>query len=256
VSRRSERFFRRLCQPTIGLGGLRLPSYTVLLYIGCIAGVFAGSLAGAAWGGSADRIAASALVLIAVAFAGSRLLYVATHAAQFRREPTRLRRRLDGGAALYGGLLLAVAMSPGVLAITGVGFLEFWDAASVIMLVGMAITKVGCMMRGCCAGRPTDSRIAIFLPDDRGVWLNRVPSQILESGCAISILGICLAIHSIWPVPGVVFAAALACYGAARLPLELTRLPDGSRWSRAVNVAISLCLVICGAVLAISLGHG
>ncbi|MBX7435411.1 prolipoprotein diacylglyceryl transferase [Mycobacterium sp. Y57] len=256
MNKRSEQFFRRLCQPDIAVGGLRLPSYTVLLYIGCVAGVFAGVLAGAAWGGSADRIAASALVLIAVALAGSRLLYIVTHVAQFRREPARLWRRLDGGGALYGGLILAVAASPAVLAITGVGFLEFWDAASVIMLVGIAITKVGCLMRGCCAGRPTESGVAILLPDHRGVWLSRVPSQLLESGSAIAILVISVAMHSIWPVRGAVFAAALICYGAARIPLELTRLPDGSRWSRTVNLAISLSLVVCGAVLAISLGHG
>ncbi len=247
---------RRICRPTITAAGCRLPSYAVMLYLGCIAGVVAGSLLGSAWGAPADRIAVAAIALIAVALIGSRMLYVTTHFSLFRQAPSRLLRRLDGGGALYGGLLLAIAASPAVLFLLNLRFLAFWDAASVIMLVGLAITKVGCLMRGCCAGRPTAGRFGVRLPDHTGTWRRRVPSQLLETAWAIVVLVTVCAIHAAWQATGVVFGFSIALYGAGRVLLELTRLPDGSRWSRPVNIGMSLALVVCGCTLLAALAYG
>jgi phosphatidylglycerol:prolipoprotein diacylglycerol transferase len=245
--------YRWICRPTLTIVGRRVPSYSVLLYIGCVTGVLAGIAAADAWGAPGDRVAGAAITLTAAAFVGSRMLYCATHLALFRAEPSRLWRRLDGGGSLYGGLLMAVALSPAVLAVSGLGFLEFWDAASVIMLVGLAATKVGCLMRGCCAGRPTAIFIGRWLPDHTGAWQRRYPSQPLEASWALVILAAACAARVAWPEAGVVFACAIALYGAGRIPLELTRVAERRPLGRQVNIAISTALMMAGSVLLVGL---
>jgi phosphatidylglycerol---prolipoprotein diacylglyceryl transferase len=241
--------YRWICRPTLSILGRQVSSYLVLLYIGCTTGVLVGSASADAWGAPGDTVAVTAIALIAAAFIGSRILYVATHFDLFRVDFSRLWRRLDGGGALYGGLLLAVAVSPAVLAVSGLEFLEFWDAASVIMLVGLAITKVGCLMRGCCAGRPTAASIGRWLPDDTGSWQRRYPSQLLEAGWALAILVAAWAARIVWPAAGVVFGCAIVLYGAGRIPLELTRLTERRQLGRQVNIAISAALMVAGSML-------
>jgi phosphatidylglycerol---prolipoprotein diacylglyceryl transferase len=245
--------YQWICRPTLTIAGRRVPSYPVLLYIGCVTGVLVGSAAADAWDAPGDNVAVTAIILIAVAFIGSRTLYIATHFALFRAELSRLWRRLDGGGALYGGLLLAVAVSPAVLAVSGLKFLDFWDAASVIMLVGLAITKVGCLMRGCCAGRPTATSIGRWLPDHTGAWQRRYPSQLLEAGWALAILAAACAARVAWPAAGVVFGCAIVLYGAGRIPLELTRVAEHRPLGRQVNIAISTALMVAGSVLLVGL---
>jgi hypothetical protein len=63
------------------------------------------------------------------------MLYLATHLVLFSAEPSRLWRRL-----------LAIAVSPAVPAVSGLGFVEFWDAGSVIMR-GSGEIPVSCSRR-------------------------------------------------------------------------------------------------------------
>jgi phosphatidylglycerol:prolipoprotein diacylglycerol transferase len=59
----------------------------------------------------------------------------------------------DAGAAAYGGLVLSFAVSWPVLRLMGLEFWRAWDGMGIIMLVGMAVTRIGCLMNGCCSGR-------------------------------------------------------------------------------------------------------
>jgi phosphatidylglycerol---prolipoprotein diacylglyceryl transferase len=240
-------------KPTVSILRWRVPTYAVMLYLGCVAGVLFGSMVGASWGMPADRVAAAAIALIAIAFVGSRIHYIATHFDVFRAEPSRLWQRLDGGGAVYGGLLFAIVASPVVLAIVRLDFLRFWDVASLIMLVGLAVTKIGCLMRGCCAGRPTSRLLGVRLPDSKGTYQRRYPSQPLESLCAVLILALTWVAHAVWPSAGVVFGSTIALYGACRICLEQTRLSDGTRWSRPVNQWLSAGLVAAGTALLVVL---
>ena len=147
----------------------------------------------------------------------------------FRREPRRIWRRGEGGATLVGGLLLAVALSPAVLAALGLPFGAFWDAATFTLLVGMIFTRVGCLLNGCCAGRPSEGRLALRLPGQSGRWERRHPVQLLELTTAVALLGGCLAIASAELPPGAIFLFAVAGYGCARSIIDPLRETRGLR---------------------------
>lgn len=209
--------------------GVEVPSYPAFLYLGLLCGVYAGYGAATSMPIDADRAFAGLLILIVPALVGSRLWFVLSHWEVFRHEPRRIWRRRDGGAALVGGILLAFALSPAVLAALGLPFGTFWDVATFTLAVGMIFTRVGCLLNGCCAGRPSDGRLALRLPDHEGRWERRHPVQLLELAVAVAVLAAAAAIATAPPFPGAVFTFAMAGYGCARLVLNPLRAPQGIR---------------------------
>jgi phosphatidylglycerol:prolipoprotein diacylglycerol transferase len=213
------------------LSGRRVHSYPALLYIGLLMGTLAGCAVAPARGLASERFTVAELVLLVPALVGARLWFVAAHWQVYRPEPRRILRHSEGGMALYGGLLLAVACSALVLPMLGVGFGGFWDAATFTMLVGMVFVRLGCLLTGCCAGRPCWSRLALRLPDDRGRWQRRYPTQLLEAALAIALLAAAVGLLASGPALGIIFVFGLGGYGMGRFLLEPLRAPDPSqRW--------------------------
>src|SRR5581483_11539576 len=116
---------------------IRISHYRAMLYIGIVTGILLATRWAGLHGLSASKVNAALLILVLPALAGARLLFVATHWERFRRHPQRIWRRTDGGAALFGGLVLAVALSVPLLRAIGIAFGAFWDAAIIAMLVGI-----------------------------------------------------------------------------------------------------------------------
>jgi prolipoprotein diacylglyceryltransferase len=232
------------------VGRLQVPSYTAMLYLGCVAGVFVGAAVAGAEGLSERRFALASIVLLVPALAGARLWYVLQHLERYRAEPRRIWHRSEGGSALYGGLVLSLAASVPVLALADLPFWSFWDAAGITMLVGLILTRVGCLVHGCCAGRETGGPLGVWLPDHRGEWRRRFPTPLLEAGWAIFVVICALAARPGLPFAGALFAGVAGAYAAGRLVLELTRESAEPKRTIWVNVAFSGVLLLgAGAVL-------
>jgi phosphatidylglycerol:prolipoprotein diacylglycerol transferase len=163
------------------------------------------------------------MLLVPVALLGARLLFVFSHWRSYRQQLSRVWRQSEGGAALYGGLVLAFLLSLPLLNFLNLPPGPFWDAATLTMLTGMIFAKIGCLLNGCCAGRPAVGRLAMYLPNIRGVWCRRVPAQLLEAGLATGLLGASIALTNHLPFDGALFLSVVAIYSAARWRLELTR---------------------------------
>jgi phosphatidylglycerol---prolipoprotein diacylglyceryl transferase len=202
-----------------------------MLYVGFVAGV---ALGGYESGLDYPRFAVCAVILLIFALIGSRIWYLVGH-------PVRV---ADAGAGLYGGLVLSFAASWPVLRFAGLEFWRFWDGAAIVLLVGMAVTRFGCLMNGCCSGRETNGPFGVWLPDNRGEWKRRYPTQLFEAALSASILGVGLLLYRPSDHPGLLFLGSAAAYGIGRLGLELLRA-DAARTARAtrLNVAFSAMLV-------------
>jgi prolipoprotein diacylglyceryltransferase len=152
-----------------------------MLYFGLVAGVVAGNAAAHASRIDAFRVFVATHILIVPALAGARLFYVATHWPVYRHDLRRIWNRGEGGFAQYGGLIVMLPLSVPVLAALQLPFGAFWDVAAFTILVGMIITRIGCLMNGCCAGRPSRMWGSVYLPNHLGVWERRIPTQCLEA---------------------------------------------------------------------------
>jgi prolipoprotein diacylglyceryltransferase len=224
-----------------------------MLYMGLVAGLPAGTCTAAQYKLDLARVYVGLLLLVPVALIGARLLTVVSHWDFYRSRRRRIWRRSEGGAALYGGLATAGLVSLLLLPALKISIAPFWDAATVTILTGMIFTKIGCLLNGCCAGRPTRGRIALFLPNDQGVWQRRFPSQLLEAGLACGLLAGDLIVRDRLPFAGALFLSTLGAYAAARWGLETIRETVDRIGRLSLNRVISALLAtLCGTGLVLA----
>ena len=230
--------------------GKPIYSYPAMLYIGLVFGVAAGNIAAHVAQVDAFKVYIAQLILIPISIAGSRVLYVAVHWDRYGKNRQQIWDLTEGGMAQYGGLI-NVPLSIPLLAILDLPFGTFWDIGSITMMVGMIFTRFGCLLNGCCSGRPSNSWISLNLPNHMGIWERRIPTQLLEAGWATIILVVGLQIWHMLPFDGALFLFTASGYAAGRLIMESTR--DLRRVGRKFTVhhAISL-LIIALSVAAIT----
>ncbi len=211
-------------RPTlVAVRGMQVPSYQAMFYLGVVLGVVAQNAAAHAAGISPVRVYAATFVLLPAALAGARLMYVAGHWHAYKGDLRLIVNRSSGGMALYGGLLVMLPASVGVLAALDLPYWRYWDVTSFLLLSAMVCTRIGCLLNGCCAGRITDGRLALSLRDVTGQRARRVPTQLLEAGAAAMLLA---AAPLVWPAvhrPGELFLLVVAGYGASRAVLQPLR---------------------------------
>lgn len=208
-----------------------------MLYLGLVFGVIGGNIAAHEAGLNALRAYIATLILITAALLGSRLLHVATSWDIYRQNPRRILDRHEGGLGMYGGLLAALLVSVPLLSALHLNFGTFWDVSSFTILVGMIFTRVGCLLNGCCYGRPSQSWLGIYLPNSHGVWEKRIPTQAMEAACAVLLL-IFAALSWRWmPFPSALFLCATLGYSTARFIMEFARGHEpGSGYFRIAHV--------------------
>jgi phosphatidylglycerol:prolipoprotein diacylglycerol transferase len=226
--------------------GITIHSYPALLYVGLIIGIGTGNVAAHRAGLDPARVFAATLLLLVPALIGARLAFVAGHWAFYRRDPRRIWSRAEGGAAMYGGLPLSLLASVPLLRMFELPVGAFWDVATFTILVGMICTRIGCLLNGCCAGRPTTSRFGLNLPDRRGVWTRRLPTQPMEAGWALILLGGAPLAWERLPFAGALFLYLLAGYGVGRLVLESCRARPPAAGPLTVQHGVSAGLVAVG----------
>lgn len=227
--------------------GLTIHSYPAFLYLGLVLGVAAGNYSAHRAGVDADAVFVATLLLLIPALAGARLLHVVSHWRVYEAEPRRIWNRAEGGAAMYGGLPLAVPLSIPLLAAVGLSFGAFWDVATFTLLVGMAFARVGCFLNGCCSGRPSAGRFALRLPNRAGMWERRLPTQLLECAWALLLLAGAVVLWPVAPFEGSLFLYALGGYGLGRLLLESTRDTRDRVAGISLHHGISVLLVAIAA---------
>jgi phosphatidylglycerol---prolipoprotein diacylglyceryl transferase len=224
------------------VGRVRIPSYSAMLYLGCVVGIAAGAQIAGRDGVDWTRFALAAFLLFIPAVVGARLWYVVKHLESFRVDPRRIWRRGDGGAALDGGIILMVVASVPLLALAGISFWRFWDAATFSLMIGCIITRFGCTMNGCCAGRPTNGPLGVWLPNHRGEWRRRFPTPLLEAAWCAALLVGAFSARSYLPFVGALFPAAIAIYVVGRILLEPTRESANPARTVRFNVIVAIAL--------------
>ena len=203
--------------------GWNLYSYPTMLYIGMVCGIFVAAWVAGLSGLDPNRFVPASMILSIPALIGARLFFVASHWDLYRNDRARIWRRSEGGMALYGGLLMAVPLSIPLLRVMDLSFAKFWDAATFNMLVGMIFTRFGCLLNGCCSGRPSASWLGLNLPDYHGVWRRRVPAQLLEAAWASVLLSGAFLLRGREPFDGAILCSVVLAYEIGRYFLQQLR---------------------------------
>src|SRR4029078_6689805 len=164
--------------------------------------------------------------LIGGAIVGAGLFYVCTHwQGEFAGRPLWDIFALSrSGLVWYGGLIGA---SLATIVYARRGKLPLWKLADVIapsIALGHVFGRFGCLMTGCCYGRPTDLPWAIYFPKDHVTYPQGVhPTEIYEALLnGLLYLGL-MALYRRKRFDGQIFAAYLIGYAVLRAFVEAFR---------------------------------
>lgn len=148
------------------------------------------------------------LLMVAAGIIGGKLWFIA------------LRRTWHGvwrdGMCIQGALVGAAVVGLASMALIHLPIGAVVDATTPGLFVGIAVGRTGCFLTGCCAGRPSASRWAVW-SSDRRVGARRIPVQLLESlaGLVIGLIGLVVVLHST-TTAGALFVASFAAYTLCR----------------------------------------
>ncbi|MDR1677038.1 MAG: prolipoprotein diacylglyceryl transferase, partial [Deltaproteobacteria bacterium] len=92
--------------------------------------------------------------LVLFGLLGSRLAYCVFHYRYFKYQPLKIIKYWEGGLMFQGGLLFGLLLTVFLAARGKFNFLIMSDALAPALALGQAIGRLGCLLAGCCHGRP------------------------------------------------------------------------------------------------------
>ncbi len=156
---------------------------------------------------------------------GARLLYVISYwDRDFAGQPfTDVFQIWRGGLVFYGGLLGAVLAAMYRIRKLKLPLWKTADCFAPSIALGHAFGRIGCLLNGCCFGRPSDLPWAVNFPNNQivladGSYLNHAvhPSQVYETLLNLGLFGVLTWLHGRRKFDGQIFALYLISYALIR----------------------------------------
>jgi phosphatidylglycerol:prolipoprotein diacylglycerol transferase len=216
------------------LGPISVYSYGLLLALAFLAGLHLASRRARQHGLNPERVLDLGIFIIIAAVVGGKLLLLLTDFRLFVEHPSEIFSLARSGGVFYGGLILAVLVSLWYMRRHHLPLWQTFDVFAPGIALGHAIGRVGCLLAGCCYGRPTSMPWGIVFTDPFaasyvGTPLNvhLHPTQLYESAAELLILGALLLLERRGRAfPGRTFWAYVLLYSVARFVIEFFRGDD------------------------------
>jgi prolipoprotein diacylglyceryl transferase len=201
---------------------------------------------------------------------GSRLLYVVTNVSEFD-SITQVVMVNRGGLVAYGGMIGGFLASVYCCRKRKIPLLLWADVAAPSVVLGTAITRVGCLLFGCDFGGRSSLPWAIRFPQGSPAWNHHVrdfglardalwsypvhPTQVYESLVGLFLFALLMLIRKYRKFSGQVFLGWVLGYGILRPLIEVVRDDDqrGNVGSLSTSQFIGIVSVVLGLGLLASL---
>ncbi len=213
-------------------GPITIHWYGVMIALAFLFGLWTATLRARREKIPGEFIADVVVALMIGSIIGARIVYVTTYwHEEFAGQPLmEIFAVWHGGLVYYGGLLGAIAA--GALYMLWKK-MPVWKTADVLapsIALGSFFGRIGCLLNGCCYGRPTDLPWAITFTNPvahdvsntpLGVPLH--PTQIYDALLNLALYGFLAWLFRRKKFDGEIFATYLICYAITRSIVEYFR---------------------------------
>jgi phosphatidylglycerol:prolipoprotein diacylglycerol transferase len=206
----------------VGGTTIAIGAYSTFMLLACVATVAVGTVVAAKRGIPARKALAVFVASLVAAIAGGRLLDVLTVGTAGAENAVRLWTLTFQGFSIYGALVLGALAAIVSAAVLRLPIWRLADSAAPALAAGIALLRVGCFLRGCCFGVPTDLPWGVTFPPGSPAWEQQMLSG--ETGILGGMMGRVLPLH---PTQLYELAAVLALGALAVVLMRRSDVPDG-----------------------------
>jgi len=246
-------------------GRFTIYSYGVLLAAAYLLGLQLALTRARRRGLDPQRVMDLGIWIIVSALVGAKLLLLVVDFRQFTANPREFFGLVRSGGVFYGGLIAGVGVALWYMRRHRMPLWTTTDVFAPGIALGHVVGRLGCLMAGCCFGRPTSVPWAITFRDPAaaanvgtplGVPLH--PTQLYEAGAEALILAILLVLERRGrPFPGRTFWTYMLLYGASRFAIEFYRGDNRGLVFDAISTSqfVSIIVVPLAIVMLVLLGR-
>lgn len=201
------------------LAGRPFSSFRVLQWGGLLVGLLVGAQVAAHDGLDPNVVLVGEFTVLVAGVLGAHLLYAVICGA---RDWRHVIEHAGQRSAVLCGVAVSLAVAAPTLLVLQLPAGRFADAAAIGVLAPAVVGRIGCLLHGCCTGRPTASWYGVVLADVHGRTTRRIPTQLLDAVWAlILLLAAVSAVHQLRA--GATFFLVAGGYAGGRLLTEWTR---------------------------------
>lgn len=241
-------------------GWMLVPTYKLMLSASILIGCWwiVRRLKAKGWD---EGLALNLLVLAVVgSMLGSKLLYLLQYGPGLLLTSGAVFEIRSGGYSLYGGLIGGCLPPFIYLRWKRLDAAAFADACAPAMALGLALTRIGCFLRGCNFGSPTDLPWGVSFPPDSEAFAKQVGQNLVAPDAAGTLpvhpaqlyevlLGLILLTLALKWAPGWRYSGRpqlIAIYAVARFGMEFLRADSNGAVLGPLNFPqlVSLCIVL------------
>jgi phosphatidylglycerol:prolipoprotein diacylglycerol transferase len=223
------------------IGQFHIYSYGLLLAIGVFVSTWLLASDALRMGVKKDVVYDLAFWVVLCGIIGARFFYIFLNLDHFLQNPTEIVMLHKGGLAWQGSFIGGLVSGIIFLRSKKIPLWPFLDIAAPYIALGHAIGRIGCLLNGCCYGKP--AVWGLFFP----VWGERlVPTQIFMSVGQIGIFLLLKAFSAKARFEGQVFIWYLMLSSVERFSIEFFRADHELYWGLSIFQYVCVVIFLAG----------
>ena len=216
-----------------GLPSLKIAAYGFMLALSAMLGILIASRRARKSGEDPASVLDLALIVIVAGIAGARLFYIIFEMklSEIIENPLIIVAFHRGGLVFYGALALGIPAGLFYMKRKKLNIWKFADICTPSLALGIAFTRIGCFLNGCCFGKiaPDGLFCAVTFPAGTIPYfhyhesLPLYPTQIISSLNAFILFGVLSIMFSRRKFDGQLFWTFGVLYSITRFLIEFLR---------------------------------
>lgn len=237
-------------------GPLALRWYSLMIMLGVLVGTWTAAKLAERRGLVGDDVYSAALWVVGGGIVGARLAHVIDRFDFYRANPEKILAVHEGGLAIWGGLIAGGLAGWAFTRRYHIRLWAFADSVAHGTVLGLAIGRLGCIVNGDVAGKPTGGDWGFvytnphaLLPRPEYFNVPTQPYPLYELAWDLALFALLFVIARRARFDGAVFLAASAIYAAGRFLLTFVREEEIFLFGLQQAQVISLVIIVVAAYL-------
>jgi phosphatidylglycerol:prolipoprotein diacylglycerol transferase len=229
------------------IGSFKVASFGAVMVVAFFLAIFISRQRASRFGYTKDQVGDVAFVAILAGILGARLFFIVQELPYYLSHPKELFSPQFQGLTSFGGFLVGGFAAWRFCRIKKLNPVAFLDLATPGFILGHAVGRVGCLLNGCCHGRPAGHAFP-FLAYSPENHMYNVPAQVYDSAMNVVAFALVLLIERKISRPGFTVGVGLVAHSITRFVYEFFRsgtsssTVGGSPFTEAHILALVLAL--------------